>query len=780
MTQNAKIQASVLNTNAYFGRSVSISGDVIIVGAYGDYNNSNNSGSAYVFKKPISGWANMSETAKLLHPDGVETQYFGCSVSISGDNIVVGAGGYGFGPSTSGSAYIYTKPVSGWTNMTQTAKITSSDGVNEDFFGGQVCISGDNIVIGASWDNDNGTQSGSAYMFTKPTSGWTNITQTAKIKPSDGASGKMFGTSVCISGDNVFVGTPYAPSPSILTYGSVYHFAKPLSGWADMTETQEINCPVAYTNKADEYGYTVSIDSNYAVVGAPGYKNHMGMAYVLFNNGNDWITQAKLTASDGSANDYFGASLCISGDNIVIGAYDDDDNGINSGSAYVFSKPIAGWANMTQTAKIKADDGSDYNYFGSSIGISGDNIVVGAYNDDDNGAQSGSAYVFTKPVTGWKDTTQTAKIIPSDGAAADNFGSSVSISGDIIVVGANQNKNNNIRTGSAYIFERPIAGWANMTQTAKIKADDGSENDFFGNSVGISGDNIIVGSYFDDDNGYLSGSAYVFTKPIAGWVDTTQTAKIKGSDLVSGDYFGCNVSISKDKIVVGAYGDDDNGPSSGSAYVFTKPVTGWTNMTQTTKIKPSDGIPEDEFGYSVGISGDNIIVGAHFDDDNMDKTGSAYFFKEFCADVNVTVNANEITAHATGATYQWLDCNNNFAIIPGEINQSFNVTLNGSYAVEVTQNGCTDTSACQNIILGIGDYINIPHVVIYPNPASTKLYIDGLATFASVEVYDISGKLLISIQLNTNQIDISPLAKGLYFIKLSTEEGSVVRKFEKE
>ena len=150
-----------------------------------------------------------------------------------------------------------------------------------------------------------------------------------------------------------------------------------------------------------------------------------------------------------------------------------------------------------------------------------------------------------------------------------------------------------------------------MTQTAKLTAGDGAADDLFGRSVAISDDTIVVGAYHDDENGTDSGSAYVFVQPGGGWADMTQTAKLTAGDGAADDFFGRSVAISNDTIVVGAYGDDDNGLSSGSAYVFEKPGSGWADMIQTDKLTADDGAADDFFGLSVAISNDTIDVGSY-------------------------------------------------------------------------------------------------------------------------------------------------------------------------
>ena len=256
--------------------------------------------------------------------------------------------------------------------------------------------------------------------------------------------------------------------------------------------------------------------------------------------------------------------------------------------------------------------------------MDGDTVVVGAYGDDDNGASSGSAYMFVRPSTGWVNATETAKLTATDGAGNDYFGFSVSVDGDTVVVGAYGDDN---FTGSAYVFMKPSTGWASATERAKLTASDGAGNDWFGLSVSVDGNTVIGGAHLDDDNGANSGSAYVFVRPSDGeWATTTETAKLTASDGAASDAFGRSVSVDGDTVVVGAYGDDDNGSSSGSAYVFVRPSTGWAATTETAKLTASDRAAFDWFGYSVSVDGDTVVVGASLDDANDSNSGSAYAF----------------------------------------------------------------------------------------------------------------------------------------------------------
>jgi len=275
---------------------------------------------------------------------------------------------------------------------------------------------------------------------------------------------------------------------------------------------------------------------------------------------------AKLTASDGAAGDSFGWSVAFFGDTALVGAPFGDGTGADQGSAYVFIKPVSGWVNMTQTAKLTASNGAGGDEFGRSVALSGNIALVGAYGDD---AYKGSAYIFVKPISGWGNMTQTAKLTASNGAGGDEFGHSVVLSGDIALVGAPFGNGTVADQGSAYIFEKPASGWEDMTETAKLTASDGAVNDTFGNSVALSGDTALVGAKGDDAPVTNRGSAYIFTKPVDGWVTTSiYTAKLTASDGAANDYFGGSVVLSEGTALVGASVDDAPAVAQGSAYFY--------------------------------------------------------------------------------------------------------------------------------------------------------------------------------------------------------------------
>jgi len=262
----------------------------------------------------------------------------------------------------------------------------------------------------------------------------------------------------------------------------------------------------------------------------------------------------KLTALDGASNDQFGKSVSIEGDKVIVGApwqyYDSPYTG--PGSAYVFRFDGSQW---NQESKLLASDGANGALFGWSVSISGDTALVGAHKDDDNGTNSGSAYVFRFDGTQW---VEEQKLLASDGGSSDWFGWSVSISGDMAVVGATRSD----QYGSAYVFRFNGTQWI---EEAKLNASGVSSNERFGEQVSISGDRVLIGAMWDDENGYKAGSSYVFRFVGGEWIEES---KLLPSEVEENDWFGQGASISGERAIVGAHGDSDNGTYAGAAYVF--------------------------------------------------------------------------------------------------------------------------------------------------------------------------------------------------------------------
>ncbi len=384
--------------------------------------------------------------------------------------------------------------------------------------------------------------------------------------------------------------------------------------------TEQAKLTASDGSASDRLGISVAVSGDTAVAGAPRegpgpLPTEHGAAYVFTRSAGTWTEQAKLTASDAMPFDKLGFSVAVSGDTVVAGAPRDPGDPTEPGAAYVFTRTAETWS---QQAKLTASDGAVGNQFGYSVAVSGDTLVVGAVTDDVGGnIRQGSAYVYTR--TGGTWTQQGPKITAAKGAAGDGFGQSVAVSGDTAVVGAISGDGAVDDQGSAHVFTRTGGTW---TEEATLNAADGSANDQFGFWVGVDGDTAVVGAPFDDVGARDQGSAYVFARIAGSW---PQQSQLTASDGAQMDLFGRSVAVSGDTIVVGAqYDDVGTSIKQGSAYVFTRTGAMWP---EETKLAASDGAVGALFGVSVGVSGDTAVVGAGFETVGPNvHQGAAYVF----------------------------------------------------------------------------------------------------------------------------------------------------------
>ncbi|CAK8713901.1 MAG: FG-GAP repeat-containing protein [Candidatus Electronema aureum] len=348
----------------------------------------------------------------------------------------------------------------------------------------------------------------------------------------------------------------------------------------------------------EEFGSSVSVSGDTAVIGAHYDDGGKGAVYIFTRAVDGSWSQQKLTADDGAAGDEFGVSVAVSGDMAIIGACHDDDKGTDSGSAYVFVRAAGG--SWSQQKKLIATDGVADDLFGSSVSVDGDTAIIGAHGNDSG---KGVAYVFTRTNGVWSEQP---KLTDNDGATHDYFGTSVSLAGDTAIIGASGNDS---RKGAAYVFTRTGSVWS---QQQKLIAADGAADDYFGSSVSVDGDTAIIGASGNDTE---KGAAYVFTRTSGVW--TQQQPKLTATDGSEVDWFGYSVSVDGDTVVVGA---SNNDTSKGAAYVFTCTGSTWN---QQSKLVAADGGADDYFGSSVAVDGDTVVVGAYGDDSAK---GSAYVF----------------------------------------------------------------------------------------------------------------------------------------------------------
>ena len=334
----------------------------------------------------------------------------------------------------------------------------------------------------------------------------------------------------------------------------------------------------------------------------------------------------KRTAVDKADDDWFGHSVALSGDYAVVGAPLEDGTGTNRGAAYIFTRDSGGTNNWGQAKKLVPSDPEDNDFFGGAVSISGDYVAVGAYYEDGAGINRGAAYIFARNEGGTNNWGEVSKLIAFDAENTDYFGYSVAISGDTVVVGAPGEDGLGTNRGAAYIFARDEGGTDNWGQVAKLAASDPENFGWFGFSVAINGDIVVVGSKLKDEGGTDRGSVYIFDRNFGGADNWGQIVKLTASDAENGDEFGCSVAIDGDYVIVGANYEDGNGASRGAAYIFGRNYGGADTWGEVVKLTALDAEDQDWFGFSVAISGDYAVVGAHYEDGDGTNRGAIYIF----------------------------------------------------------------------------------------------------------------------------------------------------------
>jgi len=413
---------------------------------------------------------------------------------------------------------------------------------------------------------------------------------------------------------------------NVLGFGSSNTVSDYVANWSGTIAEAKVTA--SDPQATDYFGFSnnLSDDGNYLIVGA--YLEDTGAsaggaAYIFLRSGSSWSQQAKLTPSTTQASMYFGRSVSLSADGsyAAIGAYGLDDNGSFAGGVFIFVRDGTNWS---QQAKLTASDGAASDRFGYTLDMNrnGSYVIIGAYL---NG--NGSAYIFIRSGTSWSEQ---AILTASDGASGDRFGMGVAISDDgskAVSCAYYDDPSSVSNAGSAYVFNRSGTNWS---QSVNLVASDAATNQYAGYSASISGDGnyILVGAYGSLISGQSNaGAGYIFYYNGSSW---SQQAKLEASDAGSTDYLGlATVDITYDGsyAILGARNDDDTATNSGAAYLFQRSGTSWS---QKLKIKASDAYQSDSFGNSVSIDkvGRFVASGAYGDDDNSaSSSGSVYIYE---------------------------------------------------------------------------------------------------------------------------------------------------------
>jgi hypothetical protein len=355
----------------------------------------------------------------------------------------------------------------------------------------------------------------------------------------------------------------------------------------------------------DAFGWSVGTAGGIIVVGSPEDDDNgpsSGSAYLF--NATTGAQLTKIVPDDGESGDQFGFSVAIDGGIVVVGAVADDDNGVGSGSAYVFDA-----ATGAQLAKLVPDDGASGDEFGFSVAIDGGIVIVGSKRDDDNGMDSGAAYLFNA-ATG----AQLHKLVPDDGTANDNFGGSVAIDGGVAAAGAHAKWNGPLfLAGAAYLFDASTGD-----QLHKLLPDDAAVSDFFGSAIDIDDGIVLVGAWAKSIVFDHSGAAYLFEASSGDQIGP----RLAPADTDDRDNFGYAVAIENGLVAASAPGDSDGGLfEAGSAYFYAAP-----GGEELMEARAEDRAPLDNFGTGIALADGFLVVGVEHDDDNGPNSGSAYVF----------------------------------------------------------------------------------------------------------------------------------------------------------
>ncbi len=602
--QHQKLLASDGVRGDEFGTALAMSGDYAIVGAPRKDDAGNNSGAAYIFTRQGTAWV---EQAKLVAPDARAGDYFGVSVAIDEDTVLVGGHRINKPTADAGSVYVFERLGNSWL---LTDHLTAPDATKFAYFGFSVGIDDDTAIIGAIRDDEAGSDAGAAYVFVRKGIEWTFQ---AKLLGNNTESEDNFGYAVDVDGNFAIV-----TSPKNKGAGAAYIYEREGTVWEQKRNRVRIRMIPIDRDGASAFGTSVAINGETAVIGATGGKvgqDIVGAAYVFTRNEPPfWNQHTKLTASDSRGGDQLGYAVALSGSEVIAGAPKHSAGGLGSGAAYIYEQKEDG--TWVETIKLSDGETASEDQFGISVAISGNLAISGAQQDDDVAPNAGAAYIFERSGTLWLQRT---KLVADDAKAGDLFGNTVAISGETVVVGAPGADDAGPESGAAYVFTYLGDEWV---QRAKLIGDDTSMFDHFGTAVAVHENTALIGAHGKDEGAEDSGAAYIFVRNGVSWI---QQAKLAHRNAVPGDQFGYAVAIYGDNALIGAHRSDATGPDSGAAYIFTRNGGTWN---QDFELIPNDSGLGDEFGYAVDLTNGIAIIGAPKEDRSEPDMGAAYVFVE--------------------------------------------------------------------------------------------------------------------------------------------------------
>jgi FG-GAP repeat len=594
--------------NDGFGYSVAISGTDVVVGTPDGDSGISDAGCVYVFD--LTSPTPAVPVRQMNNPDGAG-QNFGHAVAISGSRIIVGACQDG-GAGDLGRAYVYDL-ASGTPGI---PVLTLNDGTpsSNEQFGFSVAIAGDRILVSAPRDDTWGTDSGLAYAY--DLSSPTPELPMAILRDSSPALDDLFGMSVSLAGDLAVVGA-HLDDDGAGNSGSAYIFD--LSSGTPELAILSIDNPGPASN--DEFGRAVSLAGTRLLVGANGDNtgsSSAGSAYVFeLSSGNPGNPAITINNPSPSSNEEFGGSVALSGPVAVIGSSRDDKGSSNAGGVAVFDLN----SGSAQQPLLLIDNPAPTinDYFGSSVAVSGSMVAIAAIQDDQGATNAGTVYIY--------NTNSSVPGVPlfaipnPSPQSQDEFGNSLAISGNTLVVGASRNNTGADDAGSVYVFD--LASSTPGVPIHVIDNPDFAIGDWFGYSVSLSGDRLLVGAPRDDAGAPNAGSAYVFD--LGSPTPTIPVAVLSNPAPALNDEFGFSVGVSGTNVVIGSRMDDNLAVDAGDVMIYDlSSATPAVPFASLTRPAPNE---EDYFGTAVSISGTRIVVGAPGADLAADEGGAAYVYE---------------------------------------------------------------------------------------------------------------------------------------------------------
>jgi len=573
-TYQSKLPAVGLTQLIEFGHSIDFDGDVAVVGGSG----SDTIGAAQVFTRSGDTW---THTATLIPPVDVNDDFYGSTIAIDGDRIVVGSHDTRTGSNPAGVVFVFEKVGAAWE---YSATITPSQPTFTLDFGYSVDVQGDRIIVGTTRDAQFGANSGAAFIYQLEANTWM---LNDKITRPGAGSQQYFGHKVSFDGDFVYISAPSVIN-QVAGFGDVFKMIDdPVDGWVEVARFEAADS----LQFAANFGANFTIDGDNIAIGCyDTATGDPGRVHCYRETSTNSYDEQVLYEGDAAGFDHFGEVIAMDGTTAVVGM-PESNNAFSgeAGAGYICELAEDGQSVLSMQA-IAGDN--LIQSFGQSVAIDDDTAIIGAPLRQMGNGYPGAAYVYVRGETEWKRQTMLLYATPADG---DRFGASVDVSGDTIVIGVPREDSHLTDTGIVQVLTRSGNAWDHVQYITNPAA---TSNLRFGRSVALSGDMLVVGC----DSGL---EVYVFQR--TSTVFDYQATITAPAGLIPSFGFGRVLAFDGDAIVIGAPTADFGTIDSGAAYYSVRTGTTWS---QPVRLDPGPFPTETEFGTSIGLSGNRCVIGS--------------------------------------------------------------------------------------------------------------------------------------------------------------------------